>query len=78
MNKVVAARVLGPTKATLSSCPIINEILVIGGNESDTELISNIPNNYVVDNASKDLKKIARKKTTSNNNHGVEKVLKHV
>lgn len=56
----------------------LNEILVIGGNESDTELISNIPNNYVVDNASKDLKKIARKKTTSNNNHGVEKVLKQV
>ena len=56
----------------------LNEVLVIGGNESDTELISNIPHNYVVDNASKELKKYAKKKTTSNDEKGVEHILKKV
>ena len=56
----------------------LNEILVIGGNDSDYELISNIPNNYVVDNSSEKLKKIAKRKTTSNNEYGVEKVLKKI
>lgn len=56
----------------------LNEILVIGGNDSDYELISNIPNNYVVDNSSEKLKKISKRKTTSNNEYGVEKVLKKI
>ena len=56
----------------------LNEILVIGGNDSEYELISNIPNNYVVSNSNDKLKKIAKKKTTSNNEHGVEKVLKRI
>ena len=56
----------------------LNEVLVIGGNESDYSLINNIPNNYVVNNAPKELKKIARKKTTSNNEDGVKKVLSKV
>ena len=56
----------------------LNEVLVIGGNESDYSLINNIPNNYVVNNAPKELKKIALKKTTSNNEDGVKKVLSKV
>lgn len=56
----------------------LNEVLVIGGNNSDNSLISNIPHNYVVDNASKELKSIAKKVTTSNNDNGVEKVLKKI
>ena len=56
----------------------LNEILVIGGNDSEYELISNIPNNYVVSNSNDKLKKNTKKKTTSNNEHGVEKVLKRI
>ena len=56
----------------------LNEVLVIGGNESDVELISNIPHNYVVDNASRELKKYAKRKTTSNDEKGVERILKKI
>lgn len=56
----------------------LNEILVIGGNESDYSLINNIPNSYVVNNASNELKKISKGKTTSNDNNGVKKVLSKI
>ena len=56
----------------------LNEVLVIGGNESDIELVSNIPHNYVVANASKELMKFAKKKTTSRDEKGVEQVIKKV
>lgn len=56
----------------------LNEVLVIGGNESDIELVSNIPHNYVVANASKELMKFAKKKTTSRDEKGVEQVIKKI
>lgn len=51
------------------------EVLVITGNDSDIELVQNISNSYVVSNSSDNLKKISKKKTSSNNEQGVEKVL---
>ena len=55
-----------------------NEILVITGNDSDIELCKNIKNSYVVANASKTLKNIVNKKTSSNNSLGVEQVIKNI
>lgn len=54
------------------------EVLAITGNDSDIELVKNITNSYVVNNASSTLKKITKKKTMSNNDYGVEKVLKNL
>ena len=54
------------------------EVLVIAGNDSDIELVNNITNNYVVSNASNTLKKLSKKKTSSNNDLGVEKVIKNL
>lgn len=68
----------GVDQISLRNSISLNEVLVVGGNDSDKALISNIPHNYVVDNATNDLKKITKKKTTSNNEEGVEKVLKKI
>ena len=54
------------------------EVLVIAGNDSDIELVNNITNNYVMSNASDTLKKLSKKKTSSNNEMGVEKVIKNL
>ena len=54
----------------------LKNILVICGNESDLTLIKNIPNNYIVENADKNLKNQAKNIVPSNNNKGVESVLK--
>ena len=54
------------------------EVLVIAGNDSDIELVKNITNSYIVSNSSILLKKIAKKGTTSNNELGVETVLKNM
>lgn len=56
----------------------LKEVLVIGGNDSDISLVSNIPNSYVVENGSDKLKKASSKITSNNNSKGVEKVLKEV
>lgn len=53
-----------------------NEILVITGNDSDIELCKNIKNSYIVENSSSRLKKEIRKRTSSNNECGVEQILK--
>lgn len=55
-----------------------NEVLVITGNDSDIELCKNIKNSYVVENANTNIKKIIKKKTTSNDECGVEIVLKNM
>lgn len=54
----------------------LSEILVICANESDLSLVQNCKNSYVVENGISKLKKIAKKVTSSNNNKGVEEVLK--
>lgn len=55
-----------------------DEVIVIGANEADLTLLKNIPQSYLVSNASKDLKKYAGGKTKSNNLKGVENVLKKI
>lgn len=56
----------------------LKEITVIGANEADLPLIKKIKDNYVVRNAPTILKKMASKKTSSNDSKGVEKVLKKI
>lgn len=53
-----------------------NEILVITGNDSDIELCKNIKNSYIVENSSSRLKKEISKRTSSNDERGVEQILK--
>ncbi len=55
-----------------------NEVLVIAGNDSDINLCKNIKNSYIVENASNQLKNIIKSKTMSNNEYGVENVIKDV
>lgn len=54
----------------------LKDILVIAGNESDIPLVKNIDKCLVVKNAPKSLKKYVKKQTNSNDNKGVERVLK--
>lgn len=54
------------------------EIIAIGDNYNDIELIKNVGYGVSMDNAIKEVKKIAQKNTTSNNEKGVEKVLKEI
>lgn len=54
----------------------LKDILVIAGNESDIPLVKNIDKTLVVKNAPKILKKYVKKQTNSNDNKGVERVLK--
>ena len=61
---------------SLKSNISLKDILVICGNNSEIALVNNIVNNYVVKNAPKELLDIAKKKTESNDNNGVERVLK--
>ncbi len=56
----------------------LEETIVVGANEADIPLIKSIPNNYVVKNSPQILKKIATKKTNSNDSKGVEKVLRKI
>jgi hydroxymethylpyrimidine pyrophosphatase-like HAD family hydrolase len=53
----------------------LKEILVIGANESDYSLMMNIANSYQMANSCEKIKKTKGKKTLSNNEKGVEKVL---
>ena len=54
----------------------LKDILVIGANESDYSLITNITNSYIMANSCEKLKQTKAKKTLSNNEKGVEKILK--
>lgn len=54
----------------------LKDILVIVGNDSDIPLAKNIDKCLVVKNAPKNLKKYVKKQTNSNDNKGVERVLK--
>ncbi|MBQ9018729.1 MAG: HAD hydrolase family protein [Bacilli bacterium] len=53
-----------------------NEILSIIGNESDITILNNISNTYIVENSIEKLNLKNIKKTSSNNDKGVEKILK--
>ena len=54
----------------------LKDILVIAGNDSDIPLVKNIDKCLVVKNAPKSLKKYVKKQTNSNDDKGVERVLK--
>lgn len=56
----------------------LEEILTVCGNESEIPLVHNIPRSYIVENSSNRLKKITKKITTSNNEKGVEQILKKI
>ena len=55
-----------------------DELLVIIGNDSDIELGKKIKNSYRIANSSDKVKKAISKKTVSNNEHGVEKIIQSV
>ena len=54
----------------------LNEIVSIGANESDYSLIKNIEKSYIMKNSCPILKKVTKRVTKSNNEKGVEMVLK--
>ena len=56
----------------------LNEVVAIGANESDVSLIKAIPKSYIVKNSCPLLKKTEAKKTGSNTEKGVERILKKV
>ena len=56
----------------------LKDILVIGSNESDYSLITNITNSYRMANSCEKLKQTKAKETLTNNEKGVEKILKNL
>ncbi len=56
----------------------LNDLVVIGANESDVSLIGAIPRNFVMKNSCRELLKMDVKKTSSNTSKGVERVLKRI
>ena len=68
----------GVDKISLKNNILLKEILVICSNDSDYQLVNNIPNNYVMKNGNSKLLKIAKKKTATNDKKGVEEILKGV
>lgn len=56
----------------------LNDIVVVGSNESDIALIKAIPKRYIMKNSCKLLLKEKEKKTASNSEKGVERILKKI
>lgn len=56
----------------------LDEIITISGNESDINIVQNIKKSYIVKNACESLKAITRKTTSSNNENGVEEIMKKI
>jgi Cof subfamily protein (haloacid dehalogenase superfamily) len=54
------------------------EVLVIGDANNDLAMIKKLPNSIAVANASKDVLKYAKRITSSNNDKGVENILKEL
>ncbi len=54
------------------------EIIAIGDSYNDIELIKNVGYGVSMDNAIKEVKKVAKKNTLSNNKKGVENILKEI
>jgi hypothetical protein len=66
----------GVDKIALKCNLTLDSILTISANESDISLIHNIPNSYIVSNSSELLKKETKRTTLSNNEKGVERIIK--
>ncbi len=56
----------------------LNEVIAIGSNDSDTSMIKAIPTSYIMKNSCSSLKEMGKKKTSSNNEKGVEKILQKI
>lgn len=68
----------GVDKISLKKDLDLSNIIAISGNESDISLVQNIKRNFIVKNASKELKKYAYKIVKSNIEKGVEIVLSKI
>lgn len=55
-----------------------NEILYFGNEENDGECLSSFPNSYAVDNATRDIKELAKYVCASNNDEGVKKIIEEI
>ena len=71
-----ASMFTGVDQISLKNNLNLKEILSINANESDYSLVTNIPHAYVVKNGSGKLKKATKKRTYSNNEKGLERLLK--
>lgn len=56
----------------------LKDIIAICGNESDSAVVQNITHTYIVKNANSKLKKMTKHITLSNDEKGVERILKKV
>lgn len=54
----------------------LDEVVAIGSNNSDIAVLKNIYSSFCVSNALSEVKKVSKKKTLSNDDKGVEEVLK--
>ena len=54
----------------------VSQVIAIGDDDSDISMIKNVGCGVAVSNASKELKKVSKIKTSSNDTKGVEKVIK--
>ena len=78
INSNQASMFSGVDKISLKKDLDLSNIIAISGNESDISLAKNIKRNFVVKNASKELKKYAYKVIKSNSEKGVETVLSKI
>jgi len=78
INSNQASMFSGVDKISLKKDLDLSNIIAISGNESDISLAKNIKRNFVVKNASKELRKYAYKVIKSNSEKGVETVLSKI
>ena len=71
VNKLISLKKIC-TKNKIS----LSEVVGIGDSDNDISTIKNVGMGVCVSNASKEVKKIAKMKTSSNDTKGVEKVIK--
>lgn len=69
-------KLIGIKKICTKNKISLSEVVGIGDSDNDISTIKNVGMGVCVSNASKDIKKIAKMKTSSNDTKGVEKVIK--
>ena len=68
----------GVDQVSLKTGTNLKEIVAICSNESDYSLVKNITRSYIVENSCEKLKKATKRITSSNDNKGVENILKRI
>jgi len=68
----------GVDQVALKTGTDLKEIVAICANESDASLVQNIARSYIVKNSCRKLKKITKRITFSNDEKGVENILKRI